>query len=298
MLQAAVIAGASDLRQVALALPMVAEHTRYGGAMLARAGLLLLATLLAGKSLLQIYAAIVLVAVALGLEGLIGHAGAMGGRTGVGIMASEALHLLAAGLWLGALLPLWLSLGRVIPPAGAAICERFSPIGLGCVLVIAGTGLAQGIELIGGLPGLVGTHYGRIALLKIALFVAALALAAINRLRLTDRLSRATVHARSRLRLSVSGEILAGLAIIVAAAFLASSMPATHETPVWPFSWRPNLGALSDPNIRHDLLTILLPSAAAGVAMTLGFFWRPVFWLSLAVFGVLHCWPVPGWRRC
>jgi putative copper export protein/mono/diheme cytochrome c family protein len=286
VLQAAVIAGASDLRQVALALPMVAEHTRYGGAMLARAGLLLLATLLAGKSRLQIYAAIVLVAVALGLEGLIGHAGAMGGRTGVGIMASEALHLLAAGLWLGALLPLWLSLGRVIPPAGAAICERFSPIGLGCVLVIAGTGLAQGIELIGGLPGLVGTHYGRIALLKIALFVAALALAAINRLRLTDRLSRATVHARSRLRLSVSGEILAGLAIIVAAAFLASSMPATHETPVWPFSWRPNLGALSDPNIRHDLLTILLPSAAAGVAMTLGFFWRPVFWLSLAVFGV------------
>ena len=84
VLQAAVIAGASDLRQVALALPMVAEHTRYGGAMLARAGLLLLATLLAGKSRLQIYAAIVLVAVALGLEGLIGHAGAMGVGPGSG----------------------------------------------------------------------------------------------------------------------------------------------------------------------------------------------------------------------
>ncbi len=286
VLQAAIIAGASDLHQVVRALPLVAEHTRYGGAMVARAGLLLLATLLAGKSRLRIYLAIVLAAVALGLEGLIGHAGAMGGRTGVGIMASEALHLLAAGLWLGALLPLWLSLGRLIPHAAAAICERFSPIGLGCVLVIAGTGLAQGIELIGGLPGLVGTHYGRIALLKIALFLAALALAAINRLRLTDRLSKATADARSRLRLSVSGEILAGLAIILAAAFLASSMPATHETPVWPFSWRPSLGAASDPNIRRQLLMILLPSAVAGISTALGLFWRPVFWLSLAVFVV------------
>ena len=281
VLQSAILAGASGLKEVAAALPVVAEHTRYGSVMLVRVGLLLMATLLAGKSRFQIYSALVLVAVALGLQGLIGHAGAMGGRIGTGIVVSEALHLLAAGLWLGALVPLWLSLGRLPAPAGAAVCERFSPIGLGCVLVIAGTGLAQGIELIGSLPGLVGTHYGQIALLKIALILMALILAALNRLWLTDRLFKTGANARTLLRLSVSGETLVGLAIILAAAFLASAMPATHETPIWPFSWRPNLDVLSDPYGRSRLLWILLPSAIAAELVVVGVFWRPTFWLSL-----------------
>jgi putative copper export protein/mono/diheme cytochrome c family protein len=284
-LQAAVISGAADLHQVAAALPIVAEQTRYGSAMLARGGLLVLATLLAGSSRWRIYATIALVAVALGLQGLIGHAGAMGGRIGAGIVASEALHLLAAGLWLGALLPLWLSVGRLPPRAGAAVCERFSPIGLGCVLVIAGTGLAQGIELIGGLPGLVGTHYGQIALVKIALFLLALVFAAVNRLRLTDRLSKATVNARRRLRLSVAGEVLIGLAIILAAAFLASSMPATHETPVWPFTWRPSLDGLSYAGVRQQFLVASLPVVLAAILLAIGWFWRPAFWPGLGVFG-------------
>jgi putative copper export protein/mono/diheme cytochrome c family protein len=283
-LQAAVISGATELHQVAAALPIVAEQTRYGGAMLARGGLLLLATLLAGRSRWRIYPTIVLIAVALGLQGLIGHAGAMGGRVGAGIVASEALHLLAAGLWLGALLPLWLSLGRLPPRAGAAVCERFSPIGLGCVLVIAGTGLAQGIELIGGLPGLLGTRYGHIALVKVALFLLALVFAAANRLRLTDRLSKAAVNARSRLRLSVSGEILVGLAIILAAAFLASSMPATHETPVWPFTWRPSLDGLSYPAVRQQFLAALLPVGLAAILLAIGRFWRPAFWPAVGLF--------------
>jgi len=50
---------------------------------------------------------------------------------------------------------------------------RFSPIGLGCVLVIAGTGLVQGLVLIGSLSALVDTDYGRIALVKISLFLVA-----------------------------------------------------------------------------------------------------------------------------
>jgi putative copper export protein/mono/diheme cytochrome c family protein len=285
-LQTAAITGAADLDQIAAAMPVVAKHTRYGHVVLIRLGLVLVATLLAGGSRFRLYPALVLITVALGLQGLIGHAGAMGGGSGTALVAFESLHLLAAGLWLGALTPLWLCLGRL--PAGAAtdVCERFSPIGLGCVLVIAGTGLAQGTELIGSLPSLVGTHYGRIALRKIALFLAAVALAAVNRLWLTDRLSRAATTARKWLRLSVTGETLIGLAIILTAAFLASSMPATHETPIWPFSWRPSLDILSDPNGRRQLLSILLPSAIAGALVIAGLFWRPAFWLSLTVFAV------------
>ena len=82
VLQSAILAGASGLKEVAAALPIVAEHTRYGGVMLVRVGLRPMATLLAGRSRFQIYSALVPVAVALGLQGLIGHAGAMGGRIG------------------------------------------------------------------------------------------------------------------------------------------------------------------------------------------------------------------------
>ena len=76
---------------------------------------------------------------------------------GVGIVVSEFLHLLAAGLWLGALLPLWISLACCPRRPAAPVCERFSPIGLACVLVLAGTGFAQALELIGSLPALFGT---------------------------------------------------------------------------------------------------------------------------------------------
>jgi putative copper export protein/mono/diheme cytochrome c family protein len=286
VLQTAAIAGTADLGRIAAAMPVVAAHTRYGHVVLIRLGLVLVATLLAGGSRFRLYTALVLIAVAVGLQGLIGHAGAMGGGSGAALVAFESLHLLAAGLWLGALTPLWLCLGRLPAGAAADVCERFSPIGLGCVLVIAGTGLAQGTELIVSLPGLVGTHYGRIALLKIALFLAAVAFAAVNRLWLTDRLSRAATTARKWLRLSVSGETLIGLAIILTAAFLASSMPATHETPIWPFSWRPSLDVLSDPYGRRQLLSILLPSAIVGALVIAGSIWRQAFWLSLVAFAV------------
>ena len=44
---------------------------------------------------------------------------------------------------------------------------------------------------MGGLPGLLGTGYGQVALVKLGLFVVLLALAALNRLALTDRLAGA-----------------------------------------------------------------------------------------------------------
>ncbi len=46
VLQAAAIAGAADLRQIAVALPEVAASTRFGHLLVAREALLLVATLL------------------------------------------------------------------------------------------------------------------------------------------------------------------------------------------------------------------------------------------------------------
>jgi putative copper export protein len=301
VLQSAVIAGAADFAGVAAAVPVVAAHTRYGNVVVCRLVLLLLATLLAGGSGVRLYSALALIAVALGMQGLVGHAGALGGQIGALVVASEALHLLAAGLWLGALMPLWLGLDSLPASSAAAVCVRFSPIGVGCVLLLASTGLAQGMELIGSFGGLFGTSYGRFAMLKIALFLVALGLAALNRLWLTDRLAAQgladrlaaqgltdrlaaqgltdrlaaqgltdrlaaqgltdrlaaqgladrlaaqgladrlaaqgltrcltarVAYARRHLMVSVCFETLLGLAIVTAAAFLASSPPATHQ---------------------------------------------------------------------
>jgi putative copper export protein len=236
VLQTAAIADADSWPALLDALPLVAMHTRYGTIMLARLLLVLVATFLGRLETKRgTYLILVLSAVALGLEGLIGHAGATAGATGHELVISEALHLLAAGLWLGALLPLWLSV-QALPPAQAAVlCERFTPVGLACVLVLAGTGLAQGMDLIGSLPGLFGTSYGHIALLKITLFLIALVLALLNRLRLTDQLTAGRMEARHHLMLSICVETGIGLAIVCAAAFLASTTPAVQATPR--YSW-------------------------------------------------------------
>jgi putative copper export protein/mono/diheme cytochrome c family protein len=269
-IQSAVIAGADNLSEVFGVLPLVAGHTRYGNVLMLRLGLLVVGFLAMarGRGRFSLYPTLILTTVALGLQGMIGHAGAAAGATGHGLVLSESLHLLAAGIWLGALLPLWLSLRALSPISATAVCERFSPIGLACVFVLAGTGFAQGLELIGGIPALFGTAYGHAALLKIALFVLGLALAALNRLWLTDRLAAGAADASRDLLVSVGIEICLGLAIVTAAAFMASSPPAAHTAPVWPFSWQFSLITVDeDPEFRQEVVLSLIAIGAAAVLM-------------------------------
>ena len=266
VLQAAAIAGADSLSAVWAALPVVAAHTRFGTTLMMRLALLLVATGL-GVSGRGIYLTIAVTAVGLSLQGVIGHAGATGGSVGNGLVLSEALHLLAAGVWLGALLPLWFSLRMLPPVAAAAVCLRFSPIGLACVLMLAGTGFAQALALIGSVPALFGTSYGHLALLKIALFLVALGLAACNRLWLTDRL--AAGGRRRHLLASVGVETGIGLAIVTMAAALASTVPGVHDTPVWPFSWQFSLVTLREaPEFRQEVMVSLLLIGGAVLVMS------------------------------
>ena len=66
-----------------------------------------------------------------------------------------------------------------------------------------------------------------------------------------------------------------GLAIITAAAFLASSVPGVHETPVWPFSWQFSLVTLrEDAEFRQEVVISLLAIGGAILAMTAAFIWR------------------------
>ncbi len=285
VVQASAIAGAGDLSDLLHALPVVAAHTRYGNVLMVRLALLIVATAVASTHRgVPLYLTLALAAVALGLQGLIGHAGATVGAIGYELVVSECLHLLAAGFWLGALLPLWLSLRSLAPQQAAMVCERFSPLGLACVLLLAGTGVAQGLELIGSVAALLGTRYGHIALLKITLFLIALGLAAINRLWLSDRLAAGASNARRHLQASVCVEACIGLAIVCAAAFMASSVPAAHATPVWPLSWQLSLITVDeDPELRREVVVSLVAIGTAVGLLIGAMLWRRLRLMALAV---------------
>jgi putative copper resistance protein D len=99
----------------------------------------------------------------------------------------DVVHLLVCAAWPIGLLPLGLLLWqfagtkRPIPTADiAGIVRRFSAMALGAVVVLIGTGTLNAWCLVGSFPALWITPYGRVLLLKLAIFLAVVALGAVN----------------------------------------------------------------------------------------------------------------------
>jgi putative copper resistance protein D len=229
VVQASVIAGATTIGGTLHAVMLVARDTQFGHLVLVRLALLLLALPLLGRRGWRMAVALLLTGAALAIQGGIGHAGATVGVNRATLLASEALHLLAAGAWVGGLVPLFLLVGSLPSPAAAATCDSFTAVGLSAVLTIACTALVQAWQWIGSFAGLVDTEYGRIALAKLGLFTLLLILACVNRFVLTERLRDLTRPLTRRwLRMSVATEAMLGMLVIMVAAFLASAAPATH----------------------------------------------------------------------
>ena len=180
----------------------------------------------------------VLGVLALAVEPWLGHAGAAGGWAGLILPGAELVHLGAAAIWLGALPLLIARLRRGDPAALIPLLRRFAATGQIAVAAIAASGVVQGAFLLGGWARLSGTFYGRALLLKTALFAAALALAAVNRFVLTPRVAAAP--ARQRLLRAVAIEAGLGLAIVLAAGFLAGLPPGVDQGAVaariWPWA--------------------------------------------------------------
>lgn len=223
-LESGMIADAETVKQALAAIPSVIWNTSFGH-ILAAQTLALLGTSIA----LMIdrrwswFGAVGFAGIAVLLQAGHSHALAMHQEA---LLLSQCLHLLAAGPWLGGLLPL-LQLVRETPSRGSAVAaQRFSTLGIICVVVLASTAAFQGWVLAGGLSGLVGTAYGWVALSKLALFTMLLAFAALNYLRLVPALARH--HARaSKLALigSIAAETGLGLLVVLAAGVLSSLEP-------------------------------------------------------------------------
>jgi putative copper export protein/mono/diheme cytochrome c family protein len=292
--EGAVIAGAGSVAMTLHALPVVALRTQFGQWLLVRGALLLTILLLLRPRRAMNTIAMVLAAIALAVQPMLGHAGALGGSIGTTLIISEVLHLLAAGAWLGSLLPLFITIGTLPHNAAATACRSFTPVGLSAVLVLAGTAAVQVAEFMGGLPGLFGTGYGQVALVKLGLFVVLLALAALNRLALTDRLAGAASDAaRRHMRISVAAEAVLGTLVVLTAGFLASHTPGTHEQPVWPFAWRVSLSVFYVPELRNEVIVALVAAGAAVIIAVVGVIWRNLRWPAFLLAAITLALAIP-----
>lgn len=167
-----------------------------------------------------------------------GHGAATPDAPGTVHLAADIVHLLAASAWLGALAVLLI----LVTPRGPATPARvasahtalagFATLGTAIVALIIASGLVNSVFLVrlDRMTSLGDSPYGRLLLLKLALFLAMLGCAAANRFRLTPRLASAmaggdTAPALARLRRSVALETALALLILGLVAWLGTLEP-------------------------------------------------------------------------
>jgi putative copper resistance protein D len=294
VLLAAQAARLTDRPEAALdpaTLGRVLLETRAGHVQMARQGLLLLlaAFLAASPRIVGRLdwvsvrgEALLLGGAALAAAAAAGHAAAVR-PDAARAMAVDAAHLVAAGAWLGALVPLALIAraagreeGADARPWAVLVARRFSRVALLAVLALAATGAGNAAVHVGSVAALVGTPYGRLLLLKLALLAGALALAVVGRCRLLPRLGgEAAAVGRPAMRslaLFAGSEAALGLALLGVVAAMTATPPARHEQPAWPLGFRLSLAPLEAPGLRVRALVgsqLALLGVVAGAAAPL-----------------------------
>jgi putative copper resistance protein D len=174
---------------------------------------------------------------------VVGHSQIEEGVAGVIHVTSDVAHLLAAGAWLGGLLPVGFILahyGRETDMAQALdldkVLLRFSGMGYVAVATLVGSGLVNGWFLIGSVSRLFATPYGQLLIVKLFLFAGMLALAVSNRFWIVPSLTKAPTDDRNgsavwtaRLRNHVLGEQLLGFMVLVIVSALGTMRPAVGQ---------------------------------------------------------------------
>ena len=205
--------------------------TPIGSVLAVRAAALLLVLLLAGIG--SIRATLLPAAIAASTLAWTGHAGATEGLGGTIHRVADVAHIWAAAGWIAALAVLLHALLTVNPTRTEArrvarMLAHFSVMGtlLVVTLVISGAVNAAMIVGLSDLPALRSSRYGLLLGMKLTLFALMLALAGLNRWRLTPALERGTPQQATRhLRLSLTVETIAALAIIGLVAWLGTLDP-------------------------------------------------------------------------
>jgi putative copper resistance protein D len=147
--------------------------------------------------------------------------------------SGDMLHLCAAGLWIGGLVPLAIFLERVgrsfsLGETVVRVARRFSTLSLCCVSVLIASGISNSWLLVGSIHALFTTRYGRLLLFKLALFAMLIGFGARNRFLVKARLRKGSVNPDllSQLRRNVLCEVCLGVAVVLIVACLGVTPPA------------------------------------------------------------------------
>jgi putative copper resistance protein D len=150
-------------------------------------------------------------------------------------VSGDMLHLCAAGLWIGGLLPLATFLARTRAPFSLGetvvrVVRRFSMLSLCCVSVLVVSGISNSWLLVGSLHALFTTPYGWLLLFKLALFAILIAIGARNRFLIKTMPLKAPDdrNVLSQLRRNVICEAWLGFAVVAIVACLGVTPPARH----------------------------------------------------------------------
>ena len=151
-----------------------------------------------------------------------GH-GASGGRLH---LAATVLHLLAAGLWLGAIAGYLLMMRYAGRDELAAALGRFAGTGGVIVGLLLVSGAVNALMIAGWpLPaGFLGSPWTMLLALKLALFAGMMGLAALHRFRLVPAL--AAGERVNSLRFSLATELALGCGVLILVSILGQVSPA------------------------------------------------------------------------
>lgn len=148
-----------------------------------------------------------------------GHPGA--GDSPVLQVGAQWVHVVAGGVWLGGLAALLVGVRGTAAVERSRAVRRFSTVAGVTLFVVAGTGVVRAIGELSSWGDLFSSLYGRLVLAKTALLVALAILGAVNRFRNVPASGR-TATGLSRVS---RGELALGVAVLAAAALLASVSP-------------------------------------------------------------------------
>jgi putative copper resistance protein D len=171
----------------------------------------------------------------------VGHTQVNDGMARLIHMSADGAHLLAAGAWLGGLIPLAYIIAMASwPPSpdhsleASNVLLRFSGMGYVAVAVLIASGLLNSWFLVGSFANLARTPYGQLLLVKLCLFAGMLALAALNRYWLLPSLIRGNAGQPAawliRLRHHILGEQALGLFVILIVSLLGTMQPAINAS--------------------------------------------------------------------
>jgi mono/diheme cytochrome c family protein/uncharacterized membrane protein len=152
-------------------------------------------------------------------------------------VAVDTLHLAAAALWLGALLELCL----LLPPTLAlpresrfailrVLVPRVSAVLLPTVVILLATGIFNAWEQVGTFEALFGAAHGQSLLVKLALLVPLLVIAAINLFFIRPGVAAAKTGKAQRLFLAnVRAEAMLATLLLLPVAILAALPPSAQQ---------------------------------------------------------------------